>query len=74
MSLYHETAAVLEADVSAGGNLRSRIFNRKDVKSPPVQIYALALETCKWSSVLSEVIEISQLLQHERKVNTKCLG
>lgn len=72
MSLYHEAAAVLDADggVEAGGNLRSRVFNRKDLKSPPGQVYALALETCKWSSVLSEVVNNSQLLQHERKVSS----
>lgn len=66
MSLYHEAAAaVLD---TTGGNLRSRIFSKKDLKSPPNQVYALALETCKWSSVLSEVIDHSQLLQLERKV------
>ncbi|KAJ4415419.1 hypothetical protein N0V82_007358 [Gnomoniopsis sp. IMI 355080] len=68
MSLYHETASVLDADASEGGNLRSRIFNRKDLKSPPTQVYALALETCKWSLVLSEIIDSSQLLQHEKKL------
>lgn len=74
MSLYHEAASVLGADLSAaigaGGNLRSRVFDRKDLKSPPSQVYALALETCKWSSVLSEVIDNSQLLRHEKKVYT----
>lgn len=68
MSLYHEAASVLGADASAGGNLRSRVFGRKDLKSPPTQVYALALETCKWSPVLSEIIDNSQLLQHEKKV------
>lgn len=69
MSLYHETASVLQADGSSGGNLRSRVFSRKDAKSPPTQVYALALETCKWSGILSEVIDNSQLLQHEKKVS-----
>ncbi|KAJ4391964.1 hypothetical protein N0V93_005584 [Gnomoniopsis smithogilvyi] len=68
MSLYHETASVLDTDASTGGNLRSRVFNRKDLKSPPTQVYALALETCKWSPVLSEIIDNSQLLQHEKKL------
>ena len=66
MSLYHEAASVLDAGLSPEGNLRSRIFNRKDLKSPPSQVYALALETCKWSSVLAEVIDQTQLLRHER--------
>lgn len=69
MSLYHETASILSADASNGGNLRSRVFNKTDLKSPPTQVYALALETCKWSPFLSEIIDHSQLLQHEKKVN-----
>ncbi|KAJ0104397.1 hypothetical protein J7T55_011182 [Diaporthe amygdali] len=68
MSLYHEAASVLQQDSSSGGNLRSRVFNRKDLKSPPNQVYALALETCKWSAVLAEVIDHSQLLKHEKKL------
>lgn len=68
MSLYHETASVLDTNASTGGNLRSRVFPRKDLKSPPTQVYALALETCKWSPVLSEIVNNSQLLQHEKKV------
>lgn len=71
MSLYHEAASVLGPDAVVGGNLRSRVFNNKDLKSPPGQVYALALETCKWSSILSEVIDNSQLLQHEKKVSKK---
>ncbi|RYP41232.1 hypothetical protein DL769_011606 [Monosporascus sp. CRB-8-3] len=66
MSLYHEAADILSA---SGGNLKTRIFGRKDLKAPPQQIYALALETCKWSSVLKEVIEASELLRHERKLS-----
>ena len=68
MSLYHEAAEVLSA--SSGGSLKNRIFTRKDLKSPPQQVYALALETCKWSSVLKEVIDASELLKHEKKVGT----
>jgi hypothetical protein len=68
MSLYHETAAILSASATEGGGLKSKIFTKRDLKSPAAQVYALALESCKWSSVLKEVIENSQLLQHERKV------
>ncbi|KAI1799926.1 S-adenosyl-L-methionine-dependent methyltransferase [Daldinia bambusicola] len=83
MSLYHETADVLSATPSTsaststststsasptGGNLKTRIFGKKDLKSPPQQVYALALETCKWSPVLKEVIDNSDLLRHERKL------
>lgn len=69
MSLYHEAASVLHQDSSSGGNLRSRVFNNKDLKSPPTQVYALALETCKWSAVLTEVIDYSQILKHEKKAS-----
>ena len=68
MSLYFEAAEVLSAPINAGGSLKSRIFNKKDLKSQPAQIYALAVETCKWSPILKEVIEHSGLLSIERKV------
>ncbi|KAI4868474.1 S-adenosyl-L-methionine-dependent methyltransferase [Hypoxylon rubiginosum] len=67
MSLYHETADVLSA--TSGGNLKTRIFGNKDLKSPQQQVYALALETCKWSPVLKEVVDNSELLRHERKLS-----
>ncbi|KAI1348633.1 S-adenosyl-L-methionine-dependent methyltransferase [Xylaria sp. FL0043] len=71
MSLYHETADILSAPSSTGGNLKTRLFgnkNKRNLKSPPQQIYALASETCKWSAVLKEVIDSSELLRHERKL------
>jgi hypothetical protein len=68
MSLYHEAAAVLSTPASTGGSFKSRIFGNSDLKSPPAQIYALAMETCKWSAVLKEVIENADILRHERKV------
>ncbi|KAM0334428.1 hypothetical protein ACHAQA_001454 [Verticillium albo-atrum] len=68
MSLYHETAEILSAPATSGGSLKSRIFAKKGLKSPPAQVYALATETCKWSEVLKEVIEKAELLRHERKL------
>ncbi|KAM7196024.1 S-adenosyl-L-methionine-dependent methyltransferase [Naviculisporaceae sp. PSN 640] len=72
MSLYHEAAAVLtgsgNANAHAGGSFKSRVFGNKDLKSPPAQVYALALESCKWSGVLKEVVENSGLLAAERKL------
>lgn len=68
MSLYHETAEILSQPSSTGGNLKTRIFSNKALKSPQQQIYALALESCKWSAVLKEVIEAADLLKLERKV------
>ena len=70
MSLYYEAADVLTAPTSSGGSLKSRVFSKKDLKSPPAQIYALVIETCKWSAVLKEVIENTELLKLERKVSS----
>ncbi|KXJ97740.1 NOL1/NOP2/sun family protein [Microdochium bolleyi] len=69
MSLYHETAEILSQPSSTGGNLKTRIFTNTKLKSPAQQIYALAVESCKWSAVLKEVIEASDLLRHERKLS-----
>ena len=68
MSLYYDAAALLVPGSDQAGSLKSRVFNSKDLKSPPKQAYALVSEASKWSSVLSEVVEKSQLLQVERKV------
>ncbi|KAM0214472.1 hypothetical protein ACHAPA_010441 [Fusarium lateritium] len=68
MSLYHEAAEVLTGSSSEGGSLKSRVFKKKNLKSAPNQIYALVLESCKWSPILKEVIEKSELLKLERKL------
>jgi 25S rRNA (cytosine2278-C5)-methyltransferase len=68
MSLYYEAADILAAPNNAGGSLKSRIFSSKTLKSQPAQVYALVIETCKWSSLLREVIERAELLGLERKV------
>jgi putative methyltransferase len=70
MSLYHETAAIVTGPSTHGGSLKSRIYGSKDLKSPPAQVYALAFESSKWSAVLKEAVENSQLLQKERKVTS----
>lgn len=68
MSLYHEAAEFLLPSPSEGGSLKARVFRRKGLKSPPNQLYALVLQTCKWSAVLKEVIERAEILKYERKV------
>ena len=75
MSLYYETAKyIINTDRGNGaGSLKTRIFGQKDTKCPPKQIFALATEATRWSEVLSEVIEKTQLLQHERKVRDSVL-
>jgi hypothetical protein len=69
MSLYYEAAAVLANSDNIGGSLKSRIFNKKDLKSTPGQIFALVAESSKWSVVLKDVIEKTKLLAEERKVS-----
>ncbi|RFU34750.1 hypothetical protein B7463_g1526, partial [Scytalidium lignicola] len=54
---------------NAGGSLKSRVFSKKDLKSQPAQIYALVIETCKWSLILKEVIENADILRLERKLS-----
>jgi putative methyltransferase len=68
MSLYYEAAAILANVDKTGGSLKSRIYNKKDLKSTPGQIFALIAETSKWSVVLKDVIEKCGLLAAERKV------
>lgn len=68
MSLYHEAAEILSSSSDTGGSLKSRVFGKKKGKAPPGQLYALVLETAKWSPVLKEVIEKAELLKLERKV------
>ncbi|EFX00368.1 nol1 nop2 sun domain containing protein [Grosmannia clavigera kw1407] len=36
-------------------------------KAPPAQVYALAIETTKWSAVLSEIVDAAGLLVLERR-------
>ncbi|SPO04552.1 related to NOL1R protein [Cephalotrichum gorgonifer] len=72
MSLYHETAQILSDASKGGGGLKNRVFGKrekgKELKSPPGQVYALAVESCRWSGVLKEVIEASGILMSERKL------
>jgi putative methyltransferase len=72
MSLYHEAASVL-TEPDGGGSLKSRIYNNKTLKSSPAHLYALVSETIKWSDVLREVVERSQLLSVEKKVRNVSL-
>lgn len=70
MSLYYDAAPLLLPNSNQAGSLKSRVFNSKGHKSSPKQIFALVSEASKWSPVLSEIIERSQLLQLERKVRS----
>ncbi|KAI9766903.1 MAG: hypothetical protein M1840_006200 [Geoglossum simile] len=68
MSLYHEAASILTGPTDSGGSLKSRIYNNKTLKSSAAHLYALVSETLKWSDVLREVVERSQLLGMEKKL------
>ena len=72
MSLYYESAPLLLSKSGKNntdtGSLKSRVFGLKTLKSSPKQVYALVAEASKWSFVLKEVIENSQILILERKV------
>lgn len=68
MSLYYEAAAVIANTESKGGSLKNRIFGKKDLKSNPGAVFALCAEATKWSAVLKEVIEKSNVLKLEKKV------
>ena len=48
--------------------MKNRIFGKKDLKSSPGAVYALVAESTKWSPVLKEVIEKSDILRLEKKV------
>ena len=68
MSLYYEAASLLYSTSISDESLKSRVFGSKTLKSQPKQLYALLRQAAKWSPILVEVIEKSQLLQLERKV------
>lgn len=68
MSLYYEAAAILANSDNAGGSLKSRIYKKSNLKSTPGQIFALIAESSKWSLVLKQVIEKTNLLDEEKKV------
>lgn len=71
MSLYYEAARILEAARDNQGSIKSITFGRQDWKSDRKALFALATETAKWSSILSEVIENSDVLKIERQVSKR---
>lgn len=68
MSLYYEASEIIANGEKKGGSLKSRIFGAKGLKNPPAKLYALTVESLKWSPYLKEVIERSGLLDSETKV------
>ena len=68
MSLYHEAEQFISASDLHSDSLKCRIYGAKGLKSTAAQLFALVSEASKWSFVVKEVVEKSQLLVHERKV------
>ncbi|KAI5298655.1 putative 28S rRNA (cytosine-C(5))-methyltransferase, partial [Ascosphaera atra] len=54
MSLYYDAVTVLTSAANVGGSFKSRLYNSKNLKSPPAQIYALVAECAKWDHFLKE--------------------
>jgi putative methyltransferase len=72
MSLYYEAAEILTT-ATKGGSLKSHVFGKKSWKSDAKALYALTTETAKWSDVLSEVVQKSDLLKREKVASFQCL-
>ena len=68
MSLYYEASQVLEAAQKNGGSIKSPVFSKKTWKSDPKALFALSTEASKWSEILSELIERSNVLGTEKQV------
>ncbi|TPR11330.1 Enoyl-(Acyl carrier protein) reductase family protein [Aspergillus niger] len=67
MSLYYDAVSILTAPSTTGGSFKSRIYNARNIKSAPAQIYALIIEASKWDILLKEVIEAAGILKLEPK-------
>lgn len=74
MSLYYEAVKFLQRPTGSDESLASVVYRAKDLKTKPVQVYALISEATKWSSVLSNVIDSTDLLKQERKVSLRIVA
>ncbi|KAK6813345.1 hypothetical protein RU639_011089 [Aspergillus parasiticus] len=68
MSLYYDAVKILTSPSPTGGSFKSRIYNARDIKAKPAQIYALTIEASKWDTVLKEVIDNAGILKLEPKL------
>jgi putative methyltransferase len=71
MSLYYEATAILANKEKKGGSLKSRVYGDKSLKNAPSKLFALLVQSLKWSPILKEIIERSELLKIERRA---CVG
>ncbi|PYI00369.1 S-adenosyl-L-methionine-dependent methyltransferase [Aspergillus sclerotiicarbonarius CBS 121057] len=67
MSLYYDAVSILTAPAT-GGSFKSRIYNARNIKASPAQVYALIIEASKWDILLKEVIEAAGILKLEPKL------
>lgn len=72
MSLYHEAAGVLDTARKDKLSLKTLIYSKKTWKSDPKTLFALGTEAAKWSEILSEVLERSDVLKIEKQVRGIC--
>jgi putative methyltransferase len=71
MSLYYEAASLLSGPrASPSASLKTRIYSAPNgsFKSAPKQLYALLLQTRKYSEILVEVVEKSGIIEAEKKL------
>ncbi|EIT75195.1 NOL1/NOP2/sun domain protein [Aspergillus flavus] len=68
MSLYYDAVKILTSPSPTGGSFKSRIYNARNIKANPAQIYALTIEASKWDTVLKEVIDNAGILKLEPKL------
>ncbi|KAL4762717.1 rRNA (cytosine-C5-)-methyltransferase RCM1 [Aspergillus foveolatus] len=68
MSLYYDAVSILTTPSSAGGSFKSRLYNSRNLKASPAQVYALITEAAKWDILLKEVIDQAGILKLEPKV------
>ncbi|CAK7264406.1 hypothetical protein SEPCBS57363_001053 [Sporothrix epigloea] len=54
-------------DIKSAKDSKNNKDGRRASVVPPAQVYALAAESCKWSAVLSEVIDRAGLLEQEQR-------
>ncbi|RDW89825.1 rRNA (cytosine-C5-)-methyltransferase RCM1 [Aspergillus mulundensis] len=68
MSLYYDAVSILTAPSSTGGSFKSRLYNSRNLKASPAQVYALIIEASKWDILLKEVIDQAGILKLEPKL------
>ena len=69
MSLYYDAVNILVRPAGSDESLATTVHRAPNLKTKAGQVYALVSEATKWSSVLSGIIERTEILKHEKKVH-----